>query len=53
MFTDKELKTTVEYIRQKKEAILNSEEGSDLDYVKNLQTLIKLDDAANNINTQK
>ncbi len=47
MFTKKELETTIEYIRQKKEAVLNSKEGSDFDYVRNLQTLVKLEDAAN------
>ena len=47
MFTDKELEMTIDYIQRKKNDILNSQEGSDLDYVRNLQTLTKLEDAAN------
>jgi len=47
MFTKKELKANLEYIRQKKEAVLNSKEGSDFDYIRNLQTLIKLENATN------
>ena len=47
MFTDKELKTTLDVIKRKKNDVLNEEEGSDLDYLRNLQTLIKLENAAN------
>ena len=47
MSTDKELKTTIDCIKRKKNAILNSKKGSDFDYVRNLQTLVKLEDAAN------
>ena len=45
MFTNKELEVTKDYIKRKKNDILNSEGGSDLDYIKNLQTLIVLENA--------
>ena len=47
MFTDKELETTLNCIERKKKEILNSKGGSDFEYVRNLQTLIKLENAAN------
>ena len=47
MFTDKELETTLNCIERKKKEILNSKGGSDCEYVRNLQTLIKLENAAN------
>ena len=45
MFTDKELRVTKDYIRRKKVDILNKKDGSDADYIRNIQTLIKLDNA--------
>jgi hypothetical protein len=47
MFTDKELEATVDYCDRKIDDLLNNEGGSDLDYIRNLQTLITLKDAAN------
>jgi len=46
VFTEKELEATKRVIKAKKEKLLNSEEGSDADYIRNLQTLIKLENAA-------
>ncbi len=48
MFTDKELKGTINYINRKTEDILDDEKGSDADYIHDLQTLAKLKDAARN-----
>jgi hypothetical protein len=45
LFTEKELKTTVNFIRKKKRAVLNNKKGSDLDYVRNLITLTRLENA--------
>ena len=42
MFTPKELEASRDIIDRKKEEILNSKEGSDVDYIRDLQTLIKL-----------
>ena len=47
MFTDKELKGTEDFCECKIEDVLNGEGGSDTDYIRNLQTLITLKDAAN------
>jgi len=47
MFTDNELKATKDFADRKINDLLNSEEGTDADYIKNLQTLIKLREAAN------
>lgn len=47
MFSDKELKTMIDFIKRKKNDVFNSKGGSDLDYIRNLQTLTKLEDAAN------
>ena len=46
MFEKKELEATLDYIDQKKDDILNDSGGSDLDYLRNLQTLTKLEIAA-------
>lgn len=46
MFSDKELQGTKEYCAKNKRDILKSNAGSDLDYIKNLQTLIQLENAA-------
>jgi len=45
MFGDNELNATKKYIKQKKNEILNSNSGSDLDYIRDLQTLIILENA--------
>lgn len=45
MFSKKELQTNKEYIARKKRDIINKPGGSDAEYIRNLQTLIKLDDA--------
>lgn len=45
MFTKTELEINKELIKRKKREVLNSEGGSDLDYIRNLQTLIKLENA--------
>ena len=47
MFTDNELKTIDDVAERKMNDILNKGEGSDLDYIRNLQTLVTLKDAAN------
>ena len=47
MFTDKELEGTVDYCERKIDDILNKEGGSDADYIRNLQTLVTLKEAAN------
>ena len=47
LFLDKELKATADYIEKMKEDILNSKKGSDLDYLRNLQTLTILENAVN------
>ena len=47
MFTDKELETIMDVADRKIDDTLNSEGGSDADYIRNLQTLIVLKDAAN------
>ena len=46
MHTKKELEATIDCIKQKKESILGSDEGTDLEYITKLQTLIKLENAA-------
>ena len=46
MFTDKELEAVKDISGRKIDEILNKEEGSDFDYIRNLQTLVKLKDAA-------
>ena len=48
MFGDKELETTLTHIKRKKRDVLNREGGSDLEYLRNLQTLTKLQNAAEN-----
>lgn len=45
MFTRRELEANADYIARKKKNVLDSKEGTDLDYLKNLQTLIKLENA--------
>jgi hypothetical protein len=45
MFTEKELEANAEFIKRRKEDILNSKGGSDLDYIRDLQTLIALENA--------
>ena len=45
MFTDNELKTSLDYVRRKKDNILNSKDGSDFDYIRDLQTLTQLENA--------
>ena len=47
MFADKELEGTIDYCERKIDDILNKEGGSDADYIRNLQTLVTLKDAAN------
>jgi len=47
MFTDKELEATKDYCDRKMDEILNKEGGSDIDYIRNLQTLVTLKDAVN------
>jgi len=47
MFSEKELKGTVDTIDRKMDDALNSEKGSDADYIRNLQTLVTLKSAAN------
>jgi len=48
MFTKKEIEGTKDYIRRKKEDILNmGDKMSNLEYIKSLQTLVKLEDAIN------
>ena len=47
MFSDKELKATTDFIIKKKKDVLNSKEGSDLDYLRDLQTLTILENAVN------
>ena len=42
MFTDIKLETTAKVIEMKKREVLNSREGSDCDYIRNLQTLVTL-----------
>jgi hypothetical protein len=45
MFSDKELQANKSAIARKKRDILNSKDGSDLDYIRNLKTLIILENA--------
>jgi hypothetical protein len=45
MQTDKELESTAIIIKRKKKEVLNRKGGTDADYIKDLQTLIKLEDA--------
>ena len=45
MFTDNELKVTSDYIEKKKQDVLARKEGSDADYIRDLQTLIVLENA--------
>ena len=45
MFTDKELKANKDFINRSITDTLNSEKGSDSDYIRDLQTLIVLDNA--------
>ncbi len=47
MFTKKELEATAEIARKKKADVLNSKSGSDLDYFRSLETLTRLEGAAN------
>ncbi len=46
MFTKKELDATIKVADLKIEEILKSDQGSDLDYIRNLQTLSTLKNAA-------
>ena len=46
MFTDKELKTTANYVDGKMRDVLKRKDGSDADYIRDLQTLVKLKNAA-------
>ena len=46
MFYDKELEVTKDYCERKIEDVLNKAGGSDIDYIRNLQTLITLKDSA-------
>ena len=46
MFTDKELEATKKFAGRKIKDIINKEGGSDLDYIRDLQTLITLKGAA-------
>ena len=45
MFSDKELQGTKDHIERKMDDVLNDDRGSDLDYIKNIQTLITLGNA--------
>lgn len=45
MFTERELETTKDILRKKKSEVLDSRDGSDLDYLRKLRTLIKLESA--------
>jgi hypothetical protein len=45
MFARKELEATKDYIKLKKNDILNKEGGSDWDFIQDLQTLALLGDA--------
>ena len=47
MFTEKELETTVDYCDRKIDDLLNKKDGSDLVYIRDLQMLTTLKDAAN------
>jgi hypothetical protein len=48
MFTDNELKTTKDLIKRKRMDVLQAgDKISDLEYIKSLQTLAKLEDAVN------
>ena len=47
MFTDNELDATVEYCDRKIDDVLDKEGGSDIDYIRDLQTLVTLKDTAN------
>ena len=47
MFSDKELKGTVDFIDKKIDDILDNKKGSDADYIRDLQTLIILKNATN------
>lgn len=46
MFTKKEIKATKKVCDRKLTDLLKSKEGSDADYIRNLQTLIQVKDAA-------
>jgi hypothetical protein len=46
MFDDKELDATEKYCDRKIDDILNKDGGSDIDYIRSLQTLITLKNAA-------
>ena len=46
IFADKELKGTVNFIDKKMDDVLHSKDGSDADYIRNLQTLTSLKNAA-------
>ncbi len=46
MFEKKELEATLDYIDQKKDDILSGGKGSDLDYLRDLKTLTRLANAA-------
>ena len=46
MHTDKELEAIKTFSDRKIKDIINKEGGTDLDYIRNLQTLVKLKDAA-------
>lgn len=45
MFTDKELETIIDVSKRKKIDILNSRKDSDFEYLRNLQTLVTLEDS--------
>ena len=45
MFSKKELQTIKTFTARKKNDILNSKKGSDVDYIRDLQTLIILENA--------
>ena len=46
MFTGKELEGAADYCDRKIDDLLNKEGGSDVDYIRKLQTLFTLKDAA-------
>ena len=46
MFTDKELEVTEDFCERKIEDVLKRKDGSDISYISDLQTLLKLKDAA-------
>jgi hypothetical protein len=46
MFTDKELEVTEDFCERKIDDVLNRKSGSDAGYIRDLQTLVVLKDAA-------